>query len=82
MNSVPLLVIITGVSYKKYRKTLGKRAKRHHILYGYTENGDLYVKESHDLKHSLENSKRKSGLGSFVQRVAGLFKRLIIKEKK
>jgi len=42
----------------------------------------LYVKESHDLKHSLENSKRKSGLGSFVQRVAGLFKRLIIKEKK
>jgi len=38
------LVIITGVSYKKYRKTLGKRAKRHHVLYGYTENGDFIRK--------------------------------------
>jgi|GEM_PF-4891007 len=42
----------------------------------------LYAKESQGLKHSLENSKRKSVLGSFVQRVTGLFKRLIIKEKK
>ena len=41
----------------------------------------LYAKESHDLKHSSENSKRKSVLGSFVQRVTGLFKRLIIRKK-
>ena len=33
------LVIITGVSYKKYRKTLGKRAKRHYFLYYYDQNG-------------------------------------------
>ena len=38
------LVIITGVSYKKYRKTLGKRAKRHHVLYGYDENGNFICK--------------------------------------
>jgi len=37
-------VIITGVSHKKYRKTLGKRAKRHYVLYGYTENGDFICK--------------------------------------
>jgi len=42
----------------------------------------LYAKESHDLKHSLENSKKRSVLGSFVQRVAGLFKHLTSKEKK
>jgi len=41
----------------------------------------LYVKESHDLKHSSENSKRKSVLSSFVQRVTGLSRRLIKKEK-
>jgi len=32
-------VIIVSVSYKKYRKTLGKRAKRHPFLYYYDENG-------------------------------------------
>jgi len=41
----------------------------------------LYAKESHDLKHSLENSKKRSVLGSFVQRVAGLFKRLIKRKR-
>jgi len=41
----------------------------------------LYAKESHDLKRSLENSKKRSVSGSFVQRVAGLFKRLIIRKK-
>ena len=41
----------------------------------------LYAKECHDLKHSLENSKRKSGLGSFVVNVVGRFKRLIIRKK-
>ena len=33
------LVIITGVSHKKYRKTLGKRAKRHPFLYYYDQDG-------------------------------------------
>jgi len=42
----------------------------------------LYAKESHDLKHSSENSKRKSVLSSFVQRVTGFSRRLITKEKK
>ena len=42
----------------------------------------LYVKESHDLKHSLENSRKKSVLGSFVQRVAGLFRPLTKRKKK
>lgn len=42
----------------------------------------LYAKESHDLKHSLEISRKKSGLGSFVVNVVGRFKRLITKEKK
>ena len=32
-------VIIVSVSYKKYHKTLGKRAKRHPFLYYYDENG-------------------------------------------
>ena len=32
-------MIIVSVSYKKYRKTLGKRAKRHPFLYYYDENG-------------------------------------------
>jgi len=41
----------------------------------------LYAKESHDLKHFLENSKKRSVLGSFVQRVAGLFKRLIKRKR-
>ena len=41
----------------------------------------LYAKESHDLKHSLENSKKRSVLGSFVQRVPELFKHLTSKEK-
>ena len=41
----------------------------------------LYAKESADSKHFLENSKRKSVFGSFVQRVTGLFKRLTTKEK-
>jgi len=42
----------------------------------------LYAKESHDLKHSLENSKKRSVLGSFAQRVPGLFKHLIIRKTK
>ena len=33
------VVIIVSVSYKKYHKTLGKRAKRHPFLYYYDENG-------------------------------------------
>ena len=44
VNSVPYLVIITGVSHKKYRKTLGKGAKRHYVLYGYDQNGHFIRK--------------------------------------
>ena len=38
------LVIITGVSYKKYHKNYGKRAKRHYVLYGYDQNGNFIRK--------------------------------------
>ena len=38
------LVIITGVSYKKYHKKYGKRAKRHYVLYGYDQNGNFIRK--------------------------------------
>ena len=37
-------MIITGVSYKKYRKKLGKGAKRPHVLYGYDQNGHFIRK--------------------------------------
>jgi len=37
-------VIIVSVSYKKYRKTLGKRAKRHPFLYYFDENGVFHSK--------------------------------------
>ena len=38
-KSIIKRVIIVSVSYKKYHKTLGKRAKRHPFLYYYDENG-------------------------------------------
>ena len=38
------LVIITGVSYKKYHKKYGERAKRHYVLYGYDQNGNFIRK--------------------------------------
>jgi len=40
------------------------------------------VKESVKSKHSLEISRKKSGLGSFVQRVIGLFRPLTKRKKK
>tara|TARA_R110002020_G_scaffold389714_3_gene600294 strand:+ start:59 stop:274 length:216 start_codon:yes stop_codon:yes gene_type:complete len=40
------------------------------------------VSEYQKSKHYLENSKKRSVLGSFVINVVGLFKRLISKEKK
>ena len=75
------LVIITGVSYKKYRKTLGKRAKRHHVLYGYDENGDFICKRITRFEAFFRKFQKKSVLGSFVQDAIGLFKRLIIRKK-
>ena len=38
------LVIITGVSYKKYHKNYGSGAKRHYVLYGYDQNGNFIRK--------------------------------------
>ena len=38
-KSITNTVIIVSVSYKKYHKTLGKRAKRHPFLYYYDEGG-------------------------------------------
>jgi len=35
------------------------------------------LKESHELKPGSENSKKRSGLSSLVQRVTGLLRRLI-----
>jgi len=37
-------VIIVSVSYKKYHKTLGKRAKRHPFLYYYDQDGVFHSK--------------------------------------
>ena len=37
-------MIIVSVSYKKYRKTLGKRAKRHPFLYYYDQDGVFHSK--------------------------------------
>ena len=37
----------------------------------------LYAKESQDLKHSLENSRKKSGLSTLVRYVTDPLKRLI-----
>ena len=53
------VVIITGVSYKKYRKTLGKRAKRHHILYGYDENGHFIRKRVSRFEAFFRNFQKK-----------------------
>jgi len=39
-------VIIVSVSYKKYRKTLGKRAKRHPFLYYYDDTDELHSKRN------------------------------------
>ena len=39
----------------------------------------LYAKESHDLKHSLENSKKTGGLSMFVRHAVGSFFRLLRK---
>ena len=53
------LVIITGVSHKKYRKTLGKGAKRHYVLYGYTENGDFIRKRVSRFEAFFRNFQKK-----------------------
>jgi len=39
------------------------------------------AKESHDLKHFSENTKKRSGLNSLVQRAIGSLRRLIKRKK-
>ena len=37
-------MIVIGVSNRKINKKLGKRAKRHYVLYGYDQNGHFIRK--------------------------------------
>ena len=52
-------MIITGVSYKKYRKTLNKGAKRHYFLYGYDQNGNFIRKRITRFEAFFRNFQKK-----------------------